>query len=117
VKVEDLNTAAKRYQRYVLTCILALFGSALLCVIIYAPFQKRIETRLSNVPLGEVLSVVPMGLGLLIAFAALIPVSRRVDRKFGVPCPHCGTSLIESHRIVIASRNCFHCGKRVLEEP
>jgi hypothetical protein len=32
-------------------------------------------------------------------------------------CPHCRRSLAESAKLVIATRNCPHCGRRVLAEP
>ena len=39
----------------------------------------------------------------------------RRDRR--VACPLCRGSLMESSRIVVATRNCPHCGRRVLAEP
>jgi len=32
-------------------------------------------------------------------------------------CPHCNTMLFERRNIVVATRNCVRCGKRVLAEP
>jgi hypothetical protein len=85
-------------------------------------------------------------LGLILCLAVLLFVAILATPKFGVPegifvslsiicvtefggglwwalrskwckCPHCSRSLWHCIGLVIVTRNCCHCGKRVLKEP
>ena len=42
---------------------------------------------------------------------------RHTGRDGRVVCPRCGKLLINMQALVIATRNCGHCGRRVLAEP
>ena len=65
---------------------------------------------------ADLLATAPYALITLLAFGALIIFARRVDRQFGIACVHCKKPLINFRYIVTATRNCPHCGKRVIEE-
>lgn len=49
--------------------------------------------------------------------APLWLVVRGMRRDPRVVCPHCNQSLAGNPNLVVASRNCFRCGRRVLSEP
>jgi DNA-directed RNA polymerase subunit RPC12/RpoP len=47
-----------------------------------------------------------------------IPEFKAIQQAFKpIKCPHCGGLLNNSFHTVIATRNCPHCGKRVVAEP
>ena len=41
---------------------------------------------------------------------------RHIRRKLQLYCPHCGQSLYDPSGVVIATRRCYHCGRRALAE-
>jgi hypothetical protein len=67
-----------------------------------------------DAPFTPALVVVP---ALAIFLSGLWMSDRRLRRDSRLTCPHCGQFLGVARSIVVASRNCFHCGKRVLAEP
>ena len=117
--VAEFNRAAGAYQKRTMVAVLVLFGTALMCVFGYASFQHRFESFLAsrvNGAAAEVLSVLPMAVPTALAFCILIPLTRRIDRQSGLSCPHCLKTLATYKHIVIASRNCPYCGKKVIED-
>ena len=119
ISISDFNRAADVYRkRSVIACI-APFAIALVCLLAYAPvnehFESYLSTRLDAFAV-DVLCVLPMAVPTVLAFILLIPLARRIERQSGIPCPHCGKALANYKAIVIASRNCPCCGKRVIED-
>lgn len=45
----------------------------------------------------------------------LIKLAKHHTRYPELQCPHCKKPLASGARIVIASRNCFHCGEQVID--
>ena len=38
-------------------------------------------------------------------------------RKSGLVCPHCFQTLDPEHaKVIVASKNCYHCGLRVIRD-
>lgn len=118
MRLIEFKTRAAVYQKWSAYACLAPLRMALLCLLFYAPFQAQFRAYLSegaSHSAADVISVLPMALPVACALLALIPLSRRVDKAFGIPCPHCGEQMQNHKTIVIASHNCPNCGKQVLE--
>jgi len=62
------------------------------------------------------LAVLPMAVPTVLAFMLIIPLARRIERQSGIACPHCAKALANHKAIVIASRNCPCCGKKVIDD-
>jgi len=119
MRISEFHRAAGVYQKRGLIACLGPLSLALVCILAYAPFQHRFESFLSSrldTFTADVLTFLPMGLPLMIAFISMVPLARRVERQSGIACPHCAKDLASYKAIVIASRNCPHCGKRVIED-
>jgi hypothetical protein len=119
MRIAEFNRAAEVYhKRSLFACVTPLL-IALACMVAYAPFKQRFEGFLSSrfhaFP-ADVLSILPLALPLVTALLLLVPMARRIDRRFGISCVHCGKQLANHKPIVIASRNCPYCGKPVIEE-
>jgi Zn finger protein HypA/HybF involved in hydrogenase expression len=54
---------------------------------------------------------------LVLLFGGLILLDRRLKRPAELRCPHCEHALVEAAAVVIATRHCPRCGRRVLAEP
>lgn len=111
--------AADRYNKRGFVVLLIWFSITFGCVAAYTPFQHRLEAYLGSRftgPTSDILAVMPFVLPVTIGFGLLIPLGRQIERKLGVACPHCGKTLSNFRAIVVASKNCPHCGMKVLEE-
>jgi hypothetical protein len=64
----------------------------------------------------EVVSVAAPVLGLSLVIWVAWLADRRSRRRLRLDCPHCGRSLLHPSRVVIATRRCYHCGRRALAE-
>ena len=119
VNVEEFNQCAVRYTKRSLIACLTPLGILLVLVSAYAPFSRKFEAWLASkfgATQADLLATAPYALVTILAFGALIVFARRVDRQFGIACAHCKKPLINFRHVVIASRNCPYCGKRVIEE-
>jgi len=118
MRLSEFKRAAQRHLAHsIIVC--APFVCALVSIAIYASFKSRFEAALPptlHPVLKDLLVVLPMALPTVIALALVLPLSRRVDRKFGVFCPHCAGDVGSFRHIVIVSRNCPHCGARVIDQ-
>jgi hypothetical protein len=54
---------------------------------------------------------------MIILFSGLWIVERWAKRDARITCPHCGKLLVGMRYLVVATRNCGYCGRRVLGEP
>jgi DNA-directed RNA polymerase subunit RPC12/RpoP len=111
--------AANSYNRRAAAIFIIPLLMALGFIIAYGPFQRRFEAFLASRiagPTPNLLKVLPVAVPFLLAIGAMIPLTRRNDRDMGVACPHCGKPLAQFKAIVIASKNCPYCGKKVLDE-
>jgi hypothetical protein len=100
----------------------SLGGALLLACLVWAPGAVAAVWLLT--PLERVLDSVCVGfLALPLIILGACPVlgvaslaNRLVRRKLSMNCPHCGRSLHHESGIVIATRRCYHCGRRPLAE-
>jgi hypothetical protein len=119
MSIPEFNRAADLYNKRSFIAILGPSAVCLLCVFAYMPFQRGFESFLST-RFGsftvDVLTTLPMCLPTIIMILWIVWLSRRIERQAGIPCPHCAKSLAGARAIVVASRNCPFCGKRVIDE-
>jgi DNA-directed RNA polymerase subunit RPC12/RpoP len=119
VHKDQFIKAAANYNRRATAIFLIPLALAFGFMVAYMPCQRRFEAYLDSKiggPAPDILKALPMAVPFLLAFGALIPLSRRNDRDLGVACPHCGQPLAHFKAIVIASKNCPYCGKQVLDD-
>jgi DNA-directed RNA polymerase subunit RPC12/RpoP len=119
MRISEFSRAAGVYQKRSTIGCIAPLSIALVCLLAYAPFQKRFESFLSSrfdSSSTDVITVLPMALPTVLAVLLIVPLARRVERQAGIACPHCAKALANHKAIVIASRNCPHCGGRVIED-
>ena len=119
MNISEFSRVSTAYQKQSLIACIGPLSIALVCIVAYAPFQRRFESFLSSrfdSTAVDVLTVLPMAMPTVLALAFMIPLARRIERRAGVPCPHCSKALANHRAIVIASRNCPYCGKRVIED-
>ena len=119
MSIPELNRAARIYHKRTMLCILVPSAICFLCILAYTPFQHRFEaflsTRFDSFTV-DILTTLPMGLPSIITVLCVVWLSGRIERQSGVPCPYCARNLLNHQGIVIASRNCPNCGKRVIED-
>jgi hypothetical protein len=120
MQISEFSRAVRAYQmrRGISTVGPILIGVAGMLVL--APFRDQLKTFLSGglgSAGGEVGAALLFAMPILLAFVFVIPLMLRIERRWGVHCPHCEKQLAECCGTVIASRNCPFCGKRVLEAP
>jgi phosphotransferase system glucose/maltose/N-acetylglucosamine-specific IIC component len=119
MRKEDFIVAAITYHKAGFVRLLILMLLSIVCVATYAPYHDRFEAYLDSRfggPISIILAIVPAALPIALAFGLLIPLQRRLERKLGAACPHCGKNLADFRGIVIASKNCPFCGLKVLED-
>jgi hypothetical protein len=115
--VDEFKRLHKTYLKKILLRSVVFTAIALFWVGVNAPLQKRWEDSYRgrfDEDLARMLTAMPMVLPLAIAAFALIPLARRFNRTYGIPCPHCGQPLAKVPELVIASRNCPFCGGNIL---
>jgi hypothetical protein len=120
MKIQEFNEAVSQYRRRTLTVL----GFILLLMVPYftlvLTFVDRLR-RFYTVNFGEGTADVLMGLSPLPALIALLVGlglnDRRAKRAPRLYCQHCAKEMYSSQQLTIATRNCPHCGKTVLEEP
>lgn len=119
MRISEFSQAARAYQQRATVACMGPLIIAGIVLVAYAAvqysFRTYLATRYDEVAV-EVIAAIPMVCPVALGFFAMIPLMRRVERRYGVACPHCAKSLVVHPSVVIASRNCPFCGKRVLEE-
>jgi hypothetical protein len=119
MRKDEFIVAATTYNKAGFVRLLILMLFAMVCVATYAPYHDRFEACLDSRfggPTSNILAIVPAALPVTLAFGLLIPLQRRLERKLGAGCPHCGKNLADFRGIVIASKNCPFCGLKVLDD-
>jgi endogenous inhibitor of DNA gyrase (YacG/DUF329 family) len=119
MSIPEFNRAAKVWQKRSATAILVPGAILIVCGMACAPFHQRFESFLAtkfDSFAADILAVLPLGLAVIIMLLCIVWLTGRVERQFGIPCPHCAKALAAHNAIVIASRNCPYCGKRVIDD-
>ncbi len=119
MSIEEFRKASELYQRKSLLAFYPMLV-AMMIFIAYLPFDQRfknyIEERFQP-PISDFLPGILYAIITISPFLSMIPLSKRIERKYGFTCRRCGKPLHYplSRGIIIASRNCPHCGKQVIE--
>jgi hypothetical protein len=120
MQIPVFSRAVRTHQVWKVISTVGPILIGLVGMLVLGTFRDQLGTFLSKYlgsASGEVVAALLFGSPVLLAFAFVIPLLRRVDLQLGVQCPNCNKQLAECSHIVIASRNCPFCGNRVLEEP
>jgi hypothetical protein len=118
--IEDFNVAGSAYTRRIFIvgglAVVVMFA----CFAVVVPFRDALRTQYEEW-FGKVAAEALMGLtplpGLLVLIGGLSVVEYRARRNSRLRCPHCRRMLTGMRPLVVATRNCGHCGRRVLAEP
>ncbi len=119
MRKDQFIESADHYTMRGLAAFMIPLAVAFACMLVYWPFQQRFEAFLGDkfaAPTSDILGMLPIVVPFVIAFLLMVPFSRRIQRKMGMPCPHCGGGLECYKPIVVASKNCPHCGMKVLDD-
>jgi hypothetical protein len=111
----DFRASYSAYGRWSLCRWLVLTSLAVVPWALVAWWETPLRRLLGSSGL-EVLSFAAPVLVLSLAFWIAWLADRRSRRKLRLDCPHCGRSLMHPSRVVIATRRCYHCGRRALAE-
>ena len=109
MRKDQFIEAANDYYKRSMFALIVLMLVVIASVSAYEPFHHRVETYLDSRfagPTSDILAIIPMALPVISAFCLIMPFSRRIERKLGLACPHCGKALAPYKGIVIASKNC-----------
>lgn len=120
--IDKFNQASAEYRRRswagIGLAFLAFFGTFGLGLGLIRVFDLRAACAAS---FGEPAAETLEGVVMLLAFPAFMAVILYGDRRASsdprLRCPHCDKHLEAMSNLVVATRNCPHCGRRVLEEP
>ncbi len=114
--VEGLNAGAAVYTRRVLLVAVAGFLALVLGMVVAMALCRDVTD--DNVRIGNVMILVYTQFPALVLMLGGWPlIEVRATRDKRVSCPFCRRSLITYRHLVIATRNCTHCGRQVLIEP
>jgi nitrate reductase gamma subunit len=120
LSIDEFNAAASAHTRRVMVAaggavagMVACFG---LAALLRQPLHGSLSAQLGEVG-AEVLFVVVPFLAILVFLTAMWLGYRRGRRDERLLCPHCHTLLVQHQHLVVATRNCVQCGRRVLAEP
>ncbi len=120
LSIENFNAAVSAYYRRLNAVIVATLFTAILCVAVYYPFKDSID-RFYTRQFGEAAAQVFMGMtmfpALVVMFFGFWMNELRTRRDARLACPHCRKWLVTQRHLVVATRNCGHCGRKVLAEP
>ena len=108
--VYGLNTGAAVYLRRVLL----VAGAGFLAMVLGMVVAMARDVPDDNAMMILVFTQIPT---LVLVFGGLPLIEVVAMRDTRVCCPYCRRSLITNRHLVIATRNCPYCGRRVLIEP
>jgi DNA-directed RNA polymerase subunit RPC12/RpoP len=118
--IDEFNEATSQFQRRMLWMFL-LGALAVLLLGSLTSWVVQTSRLWLTVNFGGPATEIIVGLVpvpfVLAWFAVLFIWDRRAARDPRLRCPYCAKRLDESRRLVVATRNCPHCGRKVLKEP
>ncbi len=118
--IEQFNRACSRYGRGVLTVAGLAIVTAFGCFAVVLPFKQEIRAFYMG-HFGAGAAEILMGLtpfpAIPVMFAGFWWLHRLSKKTPELLCPHCKKSIVGMRHIVVATKNCPHCGRRVLAEP
>jgi endogenous inhibitor of DNA gyrase (YacG/DUF329 family) len=118
--IDEFNASVSRYRRCLIWTVVGnvlVISVYLGLLLISRDLIRDACTRKLGGPAAEILAGLAPFPAVLVLFGSLWYVERRLLRDARLKCPNCGKQIVGMSHLVIASRNCFHCGRRVLREP
>lgn len=120
LSIEEFNAAASaNTQRMMIAAALSVAGvfawfglAALLRPILY----DFLSAQWGDAAAETLFVIVPV-VAILVFLTGMWLGYRRGSRDQRLLCPHCGALLVQYQHLVVATRNCVKCGRRVLAEP
>jgi nitrate reductase gamma subunit len=120
LSIAEFNAAASAHNRRMVVAAGGAVAGMLACFGLAGLSRQALLGSLS-IRLGEMgaeaLFVVVPFLAILVFLAAMWLGYRQGNRDGRLLCPHCHTLLVQHQHLVVATRNCVQCGRRVLAEP
>ena len=120
LNIEEFNAAASAHTRRMMIAAGVSVAGMFACFGLAALFRPTLYGFLSaqwGVPVAEALFVIVPVVAVLVFLTGMWLGYRRGSQDERLLCPHCGALLVERQFIVVATRNCVQCGRRVLAEP
>ncbi len=118
--IEEFNAAGSAYVRRGFVVIGLTFVVMFACFAVVVSFRDAIQAHYEQW-FGHMVAETLMGLtpmpAVLVLFGGLWLGERWARRDARLCCPHCRRMLTGMRPLVVATRNCGHCGQRVLAEP
>lgn len=118
--IDEFNAAVSGYNRRMAT----VFGALVFAMFAFMGSVAFCRDALHTFYVGhcgEVMAEILMGLSLApalpILFVGIWLAERSAKRDRRLYCPACGKRLMDMRHLVVATRNCGHCGKRVMADP
>jgi endogenous inhibitor of DNA gyrase (YacG/DUF329 family) len=118
--IDEFKASASRYSRGMAWALLGSVLAVIAFLGLVAMFRdplRDIYTRTFGGPGAEILVGLSPFPAVLILIGSLWYAERRLLRDVRLKCPSCGKQIVGMRHLVIATRNCPHCGRRVLQEP
>lgn len=85
---------------------------------VFQDILRELFLRLLGEPATEIITgIAPFAPALIVLFGGLLANERLAKRDLRLRCPACGKQLVALRHLVVATRNCGYCGKRVLHVP
>jgi hypothetical protein len=122
MKLKDFEHLYKEYQKKLLWEFLPPVVALVIGLIMTAisVFLLKNKYRFENPYLNEIFPYIIAGVLFLSIFAVGIFISRRAmktsAKNYGYHCLHCKEQIANNAFIVMATGNCPHCGKQVIDE-
>jgi hypothetical protein len=120
LSIQEFNAATSAYTKRFLVVSALTVLTMFACLAAAAAYRDPLRvfyTRLFSEPVAEALMGLAPAPALIVLVAGLWLGERRAKRDARLSCPHCGKNLAGMRHLVVATRNCGYCGKRVLAEP
>jgi hypothetical protein len=120
ITIDQFKYSASRYTRCTLATVLGSVFAVVLAILLIKVFHDPLLSFyvqwFGESTAAILISISPFP-AILILFGSLWYSERRLSRDPCTRCPSCAKQIACMRQIVIATRNCPHCGQRVLQEP
>jgi nitrate reductase gamma subunit len=115
--IEEFNAASKAHTRRLVIAMAVSIAGTFACFGVTGLVREFFLYPDRSDFVAEIVLMAIMLVGVLVFLGGTWIGYRRGYRDVRLHCPHCHTMLFERRHLVIATRNCYSCGRRVLAEP
>jgi hypothetical protein len=114
---EEFIRAKKKHRR------VEIIGGALFFILLLSQYFILLPLRnffhqIAPTHDAGVIAVIIITILLGLFVRLIFWLNKRLAKRFGLSCPYCHANLAEpnSTQIVVATNNCGHCGKQILDK-